>query len=524
MSRLALGLLMVLAYAPSTTALAGPGEGAGVVEVGLRALADELASGKRTSASLVAEYQARIASMDRAGPALRAVIELNPEVAALAASLDEERKAGHLRGPLHGIPILVKDNIDTADRMSTTAGSLALDGVRAAQDAFVIARLRAAGLIILGKTNLSEWANARSTRAASGWSGRGGLVKNPYALDRSACGSSSGTGAAIAASFAAAGVGTETDGSIICPSSMAALVGLKPTLGRISRTGIIPLAHSQDTAGPMARSVEDALLLFEAMIGADPEDATTGGAPPFKAPDLGAATLKGKRIGILRSPSFGFGEDTAAVLDQAVKALRDEGAVVVERLDSPSFAKLDACETPILQYELKHDLDQKLGALGPEAKVHSLADLIAFNRVHAKEELVWFGQEFFERAQAMGPLTTPAYGALLKSCKKLARAQGLDPLLAKHHLDALVSASAGPAWVSDLVIGDHYTGGSTSPAAVAGYPSLTVPAGQIHGLPVGISFTGPAWSEARLFELAAAFERATHARRPPRYLPAAEPH
>jgi amidase len=500
-----LGLSLVLAPHPE------------LEEASIDTLAAKLARGETTSEALVTGYLARVAALDRAGPSLRAISDLNPDALADARALDAERKAGRTRGPLHGIPIVVKDNIDTGDAMSTTAGSRALEGSRVARDAPLVARLRAAGAIILGKTALSEWANIRSSRSTSGWSARAGLVKNPYALDRTACGSSSGTAAAVAASLAAAGVGTETDGSVLCPSSMTSLVGLKPTVGRVSRTGIIPISASQDTAGPMARTVADAARLLEAMIGpADPDDPATRGAPAYAAPDLAAATLAGRRLGVVRAPSFQLGPESAAPLEGALGALRAAGAVLVE-VSAPSFDQLERCELDVLLYELKAGLDHYLSTRNPPAPVRSLAEVIAFDRAHADEELRWFGQDLFERAAALGPLTHPTYRAARDRCRRLARAEGIDRLLAAHRLDALVALTTGPAWVSDLVAGDHFTGASTSPAAVAGYPSLTVPAGWVHGLPVGLSFFGSAWSEPKLLTLGAAFERAAPVRRAPTY-------
>jgi amidase len=483
-----------------------------------------LSSGRYTSRRLVELYLKRIEDVDRSGPALRSVIEINPEALSIADALDAERKARGPRGPLHGIPIVIKDNIDTADRMMTTAGSLALEGSIASQDAFVVRQLRAAGAVILAKTNLSEWANFRSTRSTSGWSGRGGQVRNPYALDRNPCGSSSGTGAAIAANLAAIGVGTETDGSIVCPSGANGLVGIKPTVGLVSRTGIVPISHTQDTAGPMARSVADAAALLGAMAGRDPADAAmrTSSRPATdytRALDAGA--LKGARIGVARKRYSGYSPPTDRLFDAAIADLKAQGAVIVDPADVPTAAQLDDCEFEVLLYEFKAELNAYLRALPPSAKVHSLAEVIAFNEREKARELPYFGQEILLRAQAKGPLSSPAYRQARATCRSRARGLGLDAVLTRHRLDAIVAPTGGPAWTTDLVNGDHFAGASSTPGAVAGYPSVTVPAGAVYGLPVGISFIGTAWSEARLIALAYAYEQATKHRKPPAFLPRA---
>jgi amidase len=499
--------------APASSAL----EDATIAELELK-----LQSGALTSHALVQAYLDRIAAIDKAGPAMNAVIELNPDALRIADELDAERKSGKVRGPLHGIPVLIKDNIDTADRMHTTAGSLALADSIAAHDSTVAANLRKAGAVILGKTNLSEWANFRSTHATSGWSGRGGQTRNPYALDRNPCGSSSGTGSAIAANFAAAGIGSETDGSIICPASMNGLVGIKPTLGLVSRAGIVPIAHSQDTAGPMARSVADAVALLDAIAGADPRDALseTGNAHRSNfARYLDANALKGARIGVVRKFA-GFSRDVDALLAQNIAALKSAGAIVVDPVELPNLGKYDEAEGAVLEYEFKHDLDEYLRALPASANApRSLKELIAFNERERAREMPWFGQELFEKSQARGPLTDKAYLAALARSKKLSGRLGIDAALKQHKLDALIAPSAGPAPLTDWVNGDpSYGGGSTSPAAVAGYPDITVPAGFVHGLPVGLSFFAGAWSEPKLIGFAYAFEQVTHARRPPRFL------
>jgi amidase len=485
-----------------------------------------MTSGRYSSRQLTELYIQRIEQIDRQGPALKSIAEINPEALAIADALDRERKQTGPRGPLHGIPIAIKDNIDTGDRMKTTAGSLALEGSIARRDAFAIERLRAAGAVILAKTNLSEWANFRSTKSSSGWSGRGGQVRNPYALDRNPCGSSSGTGTAVAANLAAAGVGTETDGSIVCPSAAAALVGIKPTVGRVSRSGIIPISHSQDTAGPMARTVADAAILLEAISGRDSRDPATTVARAAKPFDHRAAlvegALKGARIGIARKRYFGYSPATDRLMDAAIAKLKQLGAVVVDPAEIATASQLEDCEFEVLLYEFKADLNKYLGALPPSARVRSLSDLIAFNEREKAREMPYFGQEIVEMSQKKGPLTDPAYRRAHATCRNRARTLGIDATLARFKLDAIVAPTGSPAWPTDLVNGDHFLGASSTPAAVAGYPNVTVPAGEVYGLPVGISFIGSAWSEARLVALAYGFEQATRHRRPPRFLPTAE--
>ena len=486
-------------------------------------LQQAMTTGKYTSRRLVDLYTRRIEEIDRRGPALRSVIVVNPDAGAIADSLDAERKTKGPRGPLHGIPVLIKDNIDTADRMPTTAGSLALEGSIAARDAGIVERLRAAGAVILGKTNLSEWANFRSTKSSSGWSAVGGQVRNPYVLDRNACGSSSGTGTAIAANLATIGVGTETDGSIVCPSSLAGLVGVKPTIGLVSRSGIIPISKTQDTAGPMTRTVADAAVLLTVLAGEDPHDAATTRpaarqARTDYAKALAGASLKGARIGVPRKRYFGYSPKADALIEEAIKAMRAQGAVIVDPADIPTAARLDDCEFEVLLYEFKDGLNAYLQALGPAARVKSLAELIAFNQKEAAREMPHFGQEIFELAQKKGPLTAPAYRQALATCRSRARTLGIDAVMTTHKLDALVAPTVSPAWPTDLVNGDHYLGSSSTPAAVAGYPSVTVPAGLVNGLPVGVSFFGRAWSEAKLLSLAYAFEQGTRARKPPTFL------
>jgi amidase len=476
-------------------------------EATLAELQRRMTAGSLTAHALTQAYLDRIAAIDKRGPALNSVIELNPDALSIATALDAERKAKGARGPLHGIPVLIKDNIDTADRMMTTAGSLALRGSIAARDSVVAGRLRAAGAVLLGKTNLSEWANYRSSHSTSGWSGRGGLTRNPYALDRNACGSSSGSGAAVSANLCALAIGTETDGSIVCPSSTNGVVGIKPTLGLIPATGIIPIAHSQDTAGPMARTVADAAIFLGALTGLD---YTTS---------LDANGLRGARIGVARDKFFGFSEEGDRVIDAAIAEMKRAGAEIVDPADIPTAGKFDDSESIVLSYEFKNDLNLYLGALGPQAPVHSLADVIAFNDSHRDQEMLYFGQDLMIKAQGRGPLTSQEYRDALKKDHQLARTEGIDAVMAKYRLDALVAPTAGPAWCTDLINGDHAPGGSSTPAAVAGYPNINVPAGFAFGLPVGISFFGAANSEALLIKLAYAFEQATRHRRPPKFLP-----
>lgn len=491
-------------------------------EMGVADLSAGLGSGRFSAVGLAEAYLERIEQLDGH---LRSVIEVNPQARELAEHSDRERKAGRVRGPLHGIPVLIKDNIATADRMETTAGSLALVGHRPTHDAFVVTRLREAGAVILGKTNLSEWANLRSSQSSSGWSGRGGQCRNPYALDRSPCGSSSGTGAAISANLAAVGVGTETDGSITCPSHICGLVGIKPTVGLVSRTGIIPISASQDTAGPMCRTVADAAVLLGALAGEDPRDPATAALLTKRRVDLtsclDASGLRGARLGVARKRFFGYSPEADRVVDEALGALARLGAVLVDPADVPNADDYDDAEYEVLLYEFRAGLEGYLSGL-PEGSPRTLQDLITFNQQHPDTEMPYFGQEIFLQAQKKGPLTADAYRKAREKCIKLSRRKGLDEVLDEHKLDALVAPTGGPAWTIDLVNGDHYLGSFSQPAAVAGYPHVTVPAGFAFGLPVGLSFVGRAWSEPVLVRLAFAFEQATRHRRPPRLRATAE--
>ncbi|HXL81139.1 MAG TPA: amidase [Pyrinomonadaceae bacterium] len=482
-------------------------------------------TGKFTAHSLARRYVERISEIDRGGPKINSVIEINPEAEAMAAAMDQERRQGRLRGPLHGIPILIKDNIDTADRMMTTAGSLALESSHATRDSFVAKKLRDAGAVILGKTNLSEWANLRSSHSTSGWSGRGGQTKNPYVLDRNPCGSSSGSGAAASSNLCAAAIGTETDGSVVCPSSANSLVGIKPTVGLISRAGIIPISHSQDTAGPMARTVADVAVLLGALTGIDANDAVTkssaGKSFTDYTPFLDKNGLRGARLGVARK-SFGFNDRVDKLMNGLIGELKRLGAVVIDPADIPTSGKFDDSELEVLLYEFKADLNAYLARLGPGAPVHSLKEVIEFNEKHSERELPFFGQDLFIKAEAKGPLTSKKYLAALQKNHLLTRTQGIDFVIKKNRLDALIAPTGGPAWPTDWINGDHFTGGYSSASAVAGYPHITVPAGFVFGLPVGISFFGGAWSEPKLIKFAYAFEQATTARKSPRFLATAD--
>jgi amidase len=491
-------------------------------EVTISELQDAMKSGKLTSRSITEKYLARIDQVDKQGPAINAIIELNPDALSIADAMDKERKEKGPRGPLHGIPMLIKDNINTADKMMTTAGSLALLGSRAPNDSTVAQKLRDAGAVILGKTNLSEWANIRSNHSTSGWSGRGGQTKNPYALDRNPCGSSSGSGAAVSANLAAAAIGTETDGSIVCPSSTCGIAGIKPTVGLVSRTGIIPISHTQDTAGPMCRTLRDAAIVLGALTGMDSADSATTESREHSYTDytqfLKEDGLRGARIGVVRR-TFGFNEDVDKLMEAALETMKKQGAVLVDPAPIESAGKFGESEFTIFLYELKADLNAYLAKLGPNAPVKTLKDIIEFNEKNSVKEMPYFGQDTFLKSEEKGPLTTQEYIDAVAKARDLARKEGIDATMDKNNLDALVGPTGGPAWLTDHINGDSFGGGSSSTAAVAGYPNITVPAGFVHGLPVGISFFGRAWSEPVLLRVAYAFEQATKARRAPGFAP-----
>jgi amidase len=491
-----------------------------VVEASVADLQGAMTRGTVTSLQLVGAYLARIKSIDRAGPKINSIIELNPDAKTIAADLDRERKATGPRGPLHGIPVLLKDNIATADRMQTTAGSLAMLGDMAVKDAFIVKKLRDAGAVILGKTNLSEWANIRSTRATSGWSARGGLTKSPYALDRNTSGSSSGSASSIAASLATVAVGTETDGSITSPASLASLVGIKPTVGLVSRAGIIPIAPSQDTAGPMTRTVADAAALLTVLAGPDAQDPATQQAGQYRQDytrflDLNG--LRGKRIGIVRSQFAGQSELVASVVEAELAVLKAQGAQLVEVAEIPNTAKYADSELAVLLFELKANLPKYLATYAPASRIQSLADVIAFNEKNSAKELRYFAQELFVNAQAKGDLDSQEYKDSLANNRTFAREQGIDKVLAENQLDALVAPTGELAWLTDFIHGDSSGNSFTTPAAVAGYPHISLPAGFTKGLPCGISFVGKAWSEPALIAMAYAYEQASRRRRPPTF-------
>jgi amidase len=519
----------IVSAAKETAGTSGPGgttsPASELDEVTITELQSGMASGKYSAHSLARKYLDRIDAVDKHGPAINSVIELNPDALSIAADLDKERKAKGPRGPLHGIPVLIKDNIDTHDRMTTTAGSLALGGSIPLQDSLVARKLREAGAVILGKTNLSEWANFRSSHSSSGWSGRGGQTKNPYVLDRNPCGSSSGTGAAISANLSAIGVGTETDGSVVCPSSANSLVGIKPTVGLISRAGIIPISHNQDTAGPMCRTVTDAAILLGALAGIDTRDDVTKAGAGKSFADytkfLDTNGLKGARIGVHRK-GFGFNDGVDKLMGDCIDIMNKRGAIIVDPADIPTQGKFDDSELEVLLYEFKADLNAYLASLGPRAPVKSLKEIIDFNEQYRDREMPYFGQDLFIKAQAKGPLTEKAYRDALAKDQRLSRKEGIDFVMDKNKLDALIAPTGGPAWTTDWLNGDHFTGGYSTASAVAGYPHITVPAGYVFGLPVGISFFGRAWSESTLIKFAYSFEQATKARRAPQFLPTAK--
>jgi amidase len=494
-------------------------------EITIAELQAGMTASKYTARAIAEKYLTRIDQIDKNGPAINSVIEINPDALSIAESLDKERKDKGVRGPLHGIPVMIKDNLDTADRMMTTAGSLALVGSKPTKDSTVAQKLRDAGAVILAKTNLSEWANIRSGHSTSGWSGRGGQTKNPYALDRNPCGSSSGSGAGVSANLCAGAIGTETDGSIVCPSSSNGLVGIKPTVGLTSRTGIIPISHSQDGAGPMCRTVRDAATMLGAITGIDEEDRATLDSRERSYTDytqfLKSDGLRGARIGVVRQ-RFGFHEGVDKVMESALDALKREGAILVDPANIETAGKFGDSEFIVLLYELKADLNAYLARLDPNAPVKTLKDIIDFNEKNREKEMPYFGQDTFIKAEEKGPLTSQEYLDALSKNHHLARKEGIDATMDKNNLDALIAPTGGPAWIVDHVNGDYFGGGSSAAAAVAGYPNITVPAGFISGLPVGISFFGRAWSEPVLIRLAFAFEQTTKIRKAPRFLPHVE--
>jgi len=494
-------------------------------EITLDTLRRDLDNAKFTVRSLAEQYLSRVDAADRNGPGVNSAIETNPEALTIADEYGRELQIKGPRGALHGIPVLIKDNIATADRMQTTAGSLALVGSRPPKDAFVVTRLRASGAVILGKTNCSEWANFRGRHSTSGWSGRGGQTRNPYALDRNPSGSSSGSGVAVAANLCPFAVGTETDGSIVSPSSINGIVGIKPTVGLVSRSGIIPISHTQDTAGPMARTVADAAALLSVLAGVDPDDPATEAARSHIEADytrfLDPNGLRGSRLGVVRKYA-GFNMHVDRVFEDALAALKSAGAEVVDPVEIASIDKLDDPESEVLHFEFKADLNRYLAWLGASAPVHNLQDVIAFNQKNRAHELSWFGQESMEKAQAKGDLTSPEYQKALADCRRLSRLEGIDAVMDKFHLDALIAPTDGPAWPTDPINGDHFSAGTSTLAAVAGYPHATVPMGLVFGLPVGISFFGRAWSEPTLIKLAYSYEQATKMRKPPQFRPRAE--
>jgi len=517
----ALGAARAVEPAPAELAQPKPFE---LDEITIAELQAGMASGKYRARSIAEKYLARMEEIDKQGPTLASVIEVNPDALAIADALDKERGQQRLRGPLHGMPVLIKDNIDTADRMQTTAGSLALLGSKPVRDSFVAQKLREAGAVILGKTNLSEWANIRSSHSSSGWSGRGGQTKNPYALDRNPCGSSSGSGAATSANLCALAVGTETDGSVVCPASANGLAGIKPTLGLISRAGIVPIAHSQDTAGPMARTLRDAAILLSALAGVDARDSATAASQGKAVTDytrfLDPKGLRGARIGVARK-YFGFNDAVDRLFNDLIDEIKRQGAEIVDPADLPSHGKFNDSEFTVLLYELKADLNAYLTAR-PGAPA-SLKEIIDFNNRNREKEMPYFGQDIFLKAEAKGPLTDKEYTDALEANHRLSRTEGIDAVMDQFHLDAILAPTAGPAWFTDWVNGDSSGGGgSSNAAAVAGYPNITVPAGFIFGLPVGASFFGRAWSEPTLLRIAYGFEQATKVRKGPAFLATVE--
>jgi amidase len=516
-----------LSIAPLLAACASvriPGAGINVEEMGVAELQAAMTAGHLDAESLVQKYLARIQAIDRTGPTLRSVQEINPDAIPIARALDEERKAGRVRGPLHGIPILLKDNIATADKMETTAGALALVGARPREDSTIAQRLRQAGAIILGKASMSEWAYFKSTPGSSGWSARSGQARNPYVLNRTPCGSSSGSAIAVAASLVTVSIGTETDGSIICPAGVNGVVGIKPTVGLTSRAGVIPISATQDTIGPFGRTVADAAAVLGALAGVDARDPATQASAGKWQSDyvkyLDLNGLRGARIGVPRDGYFGYSPKADAVVNQALEALRGGGAVIVDSVKIPNFdrAALTAAELIVLLYEFKAGVNAYLASVAPGAQVRTLDDVIQFNKRNPRENLPFFGQELLERAQAKGDLTEAEYLEALEKCRRLAGKEGFDAVMDEQQLDAMIAPTTTPAWPVDLVNGDQFRGSSAKSAALVGYPLVSVPAGAAMGLPVGLTFMGRAWSEPTLIKLAYAFEQATKARRPPQYL------
>ena len=503
-------------------ALTKPGEFE-LDEITVGELQNAMKSGKYTAEKITKMYIDRINEIDKNGPTLNTVIEMNPDAISIARKLDKERASGNVRGPLHGIPIMIKDNIDTADKMMTTAGALALTGNIASKDSFIAQKLREAGAIILAKTNLSEWANFRSTHSSSGWSGRGGQTRNPNVLSRNPCGSSSGSGAGASANLCTIAIGTETDGSVVCPSSVNGVVGVKPTVGLWSRSGIIPISKTQDTPGPMARTVRDAAILLGALTGVDPRDPYTSASKGNSHTDytqfLDPNGLKGARIGVARN-FFGFSPQTDKIMEQAIDAIKKAGAVVVDPANiKPKEKGGGKAEFQVLLYEFKAGVDAYLKTANPKIAAHSLKEVIEYNKKHKAESMPYFGQDILIMAEKKGPLTDKAYKEALAKSQRLAREEGIDATMKKHNLDAIIAPTVGPAWTTDVINGDHDTGGSSSPAARAGYPDITLPAGYVYDLPVGISFFGAAWSEPKLLKYAYAFEQATKVRRKPAFRP-----
>ena len=508
---------------PLVRAFGGPAD-FNVEEVTIATLQAAMQAGRLTAEALLDLYLQRIQALDQNGPTLRAVQEINPDARAIAQALDEEQRAKGPRGSLHGIPVLLKDNIATADKLETTAGALALVGARPRQDATIARQLREAGMVILGKASMSEWAYFKSTPGSSGWSARHGQARNPYALDRTPCGSSAGSAIAVAANLIAVSIGTETDGSIICPAGVNGVVGIKPTVGLTSRAGVIPISATQDTVGPFGRTVVDAATVLGALVGVDPRDPATPASAGKSQTDytqfLDPHGLRGVRIGVPRDGYFGYSPKADIVANQALDVLRDLGAVIVDPVKIPNFdrAALTAAEIVVFLYEFKAGVNAYLAELAPGAPVQTLAEIIAFNKRNANANLPFFGQELLERAQAKGALTEPEYLEAQEKCRRLAGREGFDVVMDQHQLDALVAPTTTPAWKVDLVNGDALRGSSAKSAALAGYPLVSVPAGHVMGLPVGITFMGRAWSEPTLLKLAYAFEQATRARRPPQYL------